>query len=154
MLVKSVALRVTPKLRVRNADVAIKFYTDVFGAKLEERCAAPDGTVVHAALKFGDTMFTLAEESTDSSSPGPLKLGGSPVSFDLMVPNVDDVVARAVAQGSKIQFPVKDQFYGLRQGRIADPFGHIWSVATPLDIAPEEIKRRVAEFEKTGREVV
>jgi PhnB protein len=127
-----VKICISPVLRIRNAASSIDFYQKAFGAIEVDRCVI-DGEFVRAELKIGDAPFTVAEESIESDSPSPLKLGGSAVSMDLVVPEVDKVVNRAVELGATIQFPVQDQFFGLRQGRIRDPFGHIWSVATPLD---------------------
>lgn len=122
----------TPKLRVRDVAAAMAFYAQAFGALEVERFTAPDGSIPHLTARIGSARFALAEASTDKTSPSPLDLGGTAVSFDLIVPNVDAMTARALQLGAKVQYPVQDYAYGLRQGRIADPFGHIWSIATPL----------------------
>jgi PhnB protein len=124
--------RLTPHLRVRNAANAIKFYQEAFGAIEVDRYTAPDGVIAHAQLKIGDAAFSLAEESPVDGSPGPQTLSGSSVSIDLIVPDADSVAKQAVELGARIQYPIQDQFYGLRQGRIIDPFGHLWSIGSPL----------------------
>jgi PhnB protein len=125
-------IRATPILRVRNAARAIEFYQQAFGAVEVDRYTAPDGVIAYAALTIGEARFGLAEESPATGSPGPQTLSGSTVCIDLLVPNADPVVEKAVSLGAKIQYPVKDQFYGLRQGRILDPFGHMWSIGSPI----------------------
>ena len=105
--------------------------------------------VVNAQLKIGDARFSLAEESP-GDSPSPQTLGGSAVQIDLIVPNVDAVVAQAVAAGAIVKYPVEDHFYGWRQGRIVDPFGHVWIVGRQLEkLSPAEMQRRFDDYLKT-----
>ena len=133
----------TPHLRVRNAASAIEFYKRAFGAVEVERLTTPDGLIPHAQMKIGDAPFSLGEESPADGSPSPQTLGGSAVGIDLIVPNVDELAAQAVAAGAVIVYEIKDQFYGLRKGRLLDPFGHIWMIGTPIEaMSPEETQRR------------
>jgi PhnB protein len=120
---------VMPQLVVAGADDAIRFYTKAFGAKETMRFApaGAGGTILHAELDIAGCLVALSEEGFD---PGPKRIGGSPVVLTLEVPDVDAVAARAVKLGAKLLIPVADQFYGYRQGRIADPFGHLWILST------------------------
>jgi len=136
---------VTPYLCVRDAARAIEFYKEVFGATESMRLDAPDGKVGHAELKIGDAPFMLADEFPEMDFVSPLTLGGSPITIMVYVEDVDATASRAVAAGAKELKPVADQFYGDRAGKFADPFGHVWMIATHTeDVSPEEIERRVA----------
>jgi len=135
--------RITPYLVVDGAAKAMEFYAKHFGAEEFVRMPGPGGTVMHAEMKIGDSVFMLSDGMDEFK--GPNAFGGSPVSLLLYVENVDDVVTRAVAAGATLLRPVKDQFYGDRSGTLKDPFGHIWTVATHTeDVPPEEMERRMA----------
>ncbi|MCA9559354.1 MAG: VOC family protein [Myxococcales bacterium] len=137
----------TPRLVVRNAPAAIDFYTRVYGAELLERYAMPDGHVVHALLALGDARFSLAEEAPDWHTLGAQSIGDSPVILQLSVDDPDATAARAVELGAEVVFPIRDQFYGRREGRIRDPFGHLWILGRVIeDVSPEEMERRIAAF--------
>ncbi len=130
----------TPHLVCADAVQAIEFYKQAFGATEAMKLLAPNGQLVHAGLRIGDSMLMLAEECPEWGSLGPKSLKGSPVVIHLMVPNVDATVAQAVAAGATVTMPVADMFWGDRYGQLLDPFGHRWSVATHLrDLSPEEL---------------
>jgi len=138
---------VTPYLIVRGAAKAIDFYQRAFGAVELFRLDGPDGTLAHAEIKIGNSPVMLADGT--SGYPDPLTLGGSSVSFMIYVPDVDAAFARAIAAGATAKRPVADQFYGDRTGTLADPFGHVWSLATHVeDVAPGEMDRRLKEMMK------
>jgi len=131
---------VIPALAIRSADKAIEWYKEIFNA--EEKMALKDkaGTIVHGELVIGDTVVMLSEENPQYNK-SPLTIGGNTINLFLYVPDVDDVVRRAVEKGAKIIMPIEDQFYGDRSGRIEDPFGYIWIVGTHIrDISTEEMK--------------
>lgn len=139
---------VTPYLAINDVDQAIEFYCQVFGAKKWLRLPAPDGSVAHAEVKIGQGIVMLAPEDPRYNA-SPKTLGKTTVILAVYVDDVDAVVAKAVAAGSKIIFPVKDQFYGDRSGRIEDPFGYHWMVATHKeDVDPQEMERRLAALMK------
>ena len=136
---------VTPYLVTANADKAIEFYKEAFGAKELVRLPSPDGKVMHAEIKIGDSPVMLSDECPDWDALSPLARGGTTVSIVLYVEDVDAVVNRAVAAGAKAVMPVTDQFWGDRMGTVIDPFGHKWSVATHVeDVSPEEMSTRAA----------
>ena len=136
---------VYPYLRVRDAARALDFYKQAFGAEEIFRLAAPDGSLIHASLRVGNSMLMLADECPPMGAFSPKKLGGSPVTIHLSVPDVDASFARAVAAGAKAQMPVTEMFWGARYGVLQDPFGHSWSVATQVkNLSQDEIQAGLA----------
>ncbi len=141
----------TPHLVVKNAKAAIDFYERAFGAKELMRLATPDGRIAHAEIKIGDSTVMLADEFPEWGDRSPESLGGTPVRLHLYVEDVDVLAARAMAAGARVVIPVDDQFYGDRAGRLADPFGHLWVVATRVrEMSPEEVQRGFKEFLEGG----
>jgi PhnB protein len=137
---------VIPSLAVTGAADAIAFYCTVFGATERLRMDGPGGTVGHAELQLGSSVIFLADEFPDMGFVGPKTVGGSPVMISVYVDDVDDVFARALANGATELRKVSDEFYGDRVGAFEDPFGHRWSVATHVeDVSDEEMRRRAAE---------
>ncbi len=138
---------VTPHLIIKDAGKAIDFYKKAFGAEELFRMPGPDGkTVMHAEIKIGNSHVMLADEFPDYGCVGPQTLKGSPVTIHLYVENADASYKRAVDAGAKATMPLTDMFWGDRYGKIEDPFGHHWSIATHIeDVAPEECARRSAE---------
>jgi PhnB protein len=136
---------VTPYLIAKDAARAIAFYQKAFGAKELFRMARPDGRVEHAELQIGDSRIMLADESPELGARSPQSIGGTPVTIHLYVDDVDAVVKRAVDAGAQLMRPIADQFYGDRNGSVADPFGHMWWISTHKeDVPADEMKRRVA----------
>jgi PhnB protein len=137
---------VTPYLVVRGAAQAIDYYKKVFGATEIMRMPGPDGKIGHAEIKIGNSQIMLADEnpSMGAGYTSADTIGGSPVSLYVYLPNVDDVVKRATAEGAKLLKPVQDQFYGDRSGFIQDPFGHLWGIATHVeDVSPKDMQERM-----------
>lgn len=133
-----------PAIGVRDADAAIAWYRQVFGASETLRLTAPDGMVVHAELEIGGSIVMLGEESVDKGNHAPPTIGGTPVRLHLYVEDVDAVVDRARKQGADVLIEVADQFYGDRAGRFRDPFGHIWIIASRVEeVSPEEMQARM-----------
>jgi PhnB protein len=132
---------ITPHLVCAGAADAIAFYIKAFNAVEELRMPGPDGRLMHAMLRIGDSPLMLVDEYPEMGARGPQSIGGSPVTIHLMVEDVDATVAQAVAAGAKVTMPVADMFWGDRYGVLQDPFGHSWSVAThKQDLSPEQIK--------------
>lgn len=144
---------VTPYLVIKNAAEALEFYKRAFGATEKLRLEGPGGTIAHAEVVIGNSHVMLGEQNEDMGILGPKAIGGTPVSLLIYVENVDELFARAVKAGAKELQPVTDQFYGDRSGRIEDPFGHLWSIATHIeDLTQEEIDRRFADIMQQGAE--
>jgi PhnB protein len=132
----------TPHLVCAGAADAIEFYKRAFGAVELGRLPGPDGKLVHAAVRIGDSTLMLVDENPQWDALGPKALKGSPVTVHLYVTDVDATVAQAVAAGAKVTMPVADMFWGDRYGQLEDPFGHRWSVATHTrDLSFDEIKK-------------
>lgn len=139
--------RLSAYLTVRDGAAAIAYYQHVFGAVEEDRFAERDGRIGHADLRFGDATLMLSDEYPDYGARSPDTIGGSPVMLHLYVEDADAVVARAVEAGARLDAPVADQFHGDRGGKITDPFGHRWWIATRKEEVPlEEQKRRASEL--------
>jgi PhnB protein len=136
----------SPYLCVDGAVDAIEFYKQVFGAQERMRMPAPDGRIGHAEIAIGDAVIMLSDEWPEGGVRGPKSIGGTPVTLSLYVEDVDRVFQGAIAAGATEVRAVQDQFYGDRSGMFADPFGHVWSVATHVeDVSPEEMARRATE---------
>ena len=132
----------TPFLTVRNAVRAIEFYKQAFGAQERGVAKGPDGKVMHAELKIGDSVIMLSDEFPEFGTLSPQSVGGSPMGLHIYTENVDAAFDRAVKAGAQVEMPVMDQFWGDRYGKLKDPFGHKWSIATHVkDMSADEMKR-------------
>ena len=133
---------VTPHLICAGAGAAIEFYKKAFNAVEMVRLPGPQGRLMHACIRIGDSQVMLVDEMPEWGAFSPKSLKGSPVTIHLQVEDVDAVVARAVGAGAKITMPVDDMFWGDRYGKLEDPFGHHWSVATHVrDVSREEMQK-------------
>jgi PhnB protein len=138
----------TPHIVCDGAADAIEFYKKAFNAVEISRMAGPDGKMMHAAVKIGDSTLFLADEFPQWGGFGPKALKGSPVTIHLYVENVDEVVEQAAAAGAKVTMPPAEAFWGDRYAQLEDPFGHKWSVATHTrDLSDEEIKKGMEEMD-------
>jgi PhnB protein len=147
---------VTPRLVIRDAVHAIEFYRAAFAAEeVGERFTGPTGEIIHVELRIGDSIVMVTEESNDRAAPArsPQSLGGA-VSAIMATywPDVDVAWQRAVAAGAEIIYPLDDQFYGERGGRLRDPYGHQWMLSQRIeDVSAEEMDRRArALFSQTS----
>lgn len=135
---------VTAYLHVDDANAAIAFYAQAFGAAEIMRLAMPDGRLGHAEIQVGDTRLMLADEAPDFGIRGPHALGGVSTHFMIYVADADAAVRRAIAAGAKELRPLQDQFYGDRSGTVVDPFGHQWTLATHVEgVSTDEMQRRL-----------
>ncbi|HEX9256152.1 MAG TPA: VOC family protein [Candidatus Angelobacter sp.] len=138
---------VTPALVVRDAAKAIDFYKKALGAQELVRMPGPDGKIMHAELKIGDSIIFLSDENPQMNVKSPQTLGGSTCTLNVYVPNVDEQFKQAIAAGGKESMPVADQFWGDRYGTLTDPFGYTWGIATHKeDLSPAEMGERAQEF--------
>jgi len=139
---------VTPHLVCDSAAEAIEFYKKAFGAVETGRMQTPDGKIMHAEVRIGDSTVMLVDEFPEYGSVGPKKLNGSPVTLHVYVPNVDQVFEQAIAAGATVRMPLEDQFWGDRYGQVVDPFGHNWSIATHVkDMTQDEMVRAMNEMQ-------
>jgi PhnB protein len=138
---------VTPRLIFkRTAADAMHFYAEAFGAqRLDEPFFDPEGNVVHGEIRIGDSVVFVSDESGDGQGVGPSPSGGGVTAMMVLnVPDVDTVWERAVTAGCEVIYPLADQFYGDRGGRLRDPFGHQWMLSTHIeDVSREELDRRM-----------
>jgi uncharacterized glyoxalase superfamily protein PhnB len=138
---------VTARLVLRRAAEAIEFYRDAFGAQeLGERFTGPDGEIIHAEIRIGDTVVMISEENDDTpSSPQASVLAGAIMAT--YWEDVDSAWERAIGAGAEVVFALADQFYGERGGRLVDPYGQQWVLSQRTEIlSHEEIVRRAAGF--------
>lgn len=134
---------VTPCLTIKGAADALAFYQRAFNAKELHRMAMPDGAIMHAEIQIGDSRIMVSDEFPDWGVLSPKTVGGSATTLYIYFEDVDAMTRQALAAGAKEVQPVTDQFWGDRSGKIEDPFGYKWGLATHIeDVAPEEIDRR------------
>lgn len=122
---------ITPLLSVRRGTEAVAFYEAAFGAHEDSRFTDDSGDIV-AQLSIGAAVFLVADEAPAYEQFSPEALGGTTVRIELTVPDPDTVFQQAVTAGAQEVFPVEDQSWGLRQGRLEDPYGHHWLISRPL----------------------
>jgi PhnB protein len=136
----------TPAITCKDSAKAIDFYKEAFGATEICRMLGPGGTVMHAELRIGDSVVFVSDEFPGmSAAPKPGEISSHYIF--LYTPDVDIVFNRAIAAGAQVSMPVTDMFWGDRYGKVTDPFGHSWGVATHVeDVAPDEMARRSAEW--------
>jgi uncharacterized glyoxalase superfamily protein PhnB len=138
---------ITPQLTLENAAQTIEWYKKALGAEELGRSVGPDGKIMHADLRIGNSRFYLNDVMMGGK--GPQAYGGSPASFWLYVENCDGLFKRAVEAGGKVQMPLEDQFWGDRAGCVGDPAGYSWWIATRKeDLTTAEMQQRSAEFFK------
>jgi uncharacterized glyoxalase superfamily protein PhnB len=138
---------VTPSIIVRDAPRAIEFYQRAFGAEELDRMTDPNGTVMHAEIRIGDSIIMLGEENEQWGALSPLSTKGTPSSLHIYVADADAAFARAVDAGATVRLPLDDAFWGDRYGRLVDPFGHEWAIATRVkDLSSEEMRRAAADW--------
>jgi PhnB protein len=133
-------------LAVEDAARAIDFYKQAFGATERGRMDGPDGKIAHAEIQFGDSVVMFSDQFEQSTCKPPKELGGTSAAMFVYVDDVDAFVDRAVEAGATVVSPVEDMFWGDRFGKLSDPFGHEWQIATHKeDLSNEEIMERGKE---------
>lgn len=137
---------ITPNLVCRNAERAIEFYKTVFGARELMRMPGPSGKIMHCELKIGNSILFVNDDLTHLNEDTG-RSGAPSVSLFLYVEDVDSVFGKALNAGAKVDMPLQDMFWGDRFGKICDPSGHSWGIATHKEeVAPAEMERRSAAF--------
>ena len=138
----------TPSLIVKDARKAIDFYKKAFGAQEIDVMTGPEGKVMHAEIKIGDSTLMMGEENPAwAQFKSAETLGASPISLHLYFPDADAAFKRAVDAGAKVEMPVDDMFWGDRYGKVKDPFGYTWGIATRVkNLTKEEIAKAGQEW--------
>ena len=139
--------RITPHIIVSDAKKAADFYQKAFGAEVRGMAYTPDGKVIHAEVKIGDSILMFNDEVPQMGVLAPTTTKASTcVTLHMYVEDADKVFASAIAAGAKVVMPLQDQFWGDRYGSLEDPSGHRWSIATHIkDQSPEEMKAAMDE---------
>ena len=137
----------TPYLVVNGAARALEFYKQAFGATEVARMPGPGGKLMHAELRIGDSVVMLSDEFPGMSTcKAPKSLGGTTGSIFLYLADVDPAFRKAVEAGCKVLMPLTNMFWGDRFGKLEDPFGNQWTMATHVeDVTPDEMRRRAAD---------
>ena len=137
----------TPYLVVDGAAAAIELYQKALGAEVVSSSPTPDGKIMNAQLKIGNSMLMLNDEFPDYGVFGPKKVGSTSVTIHMYVEDVDAAWQRAVDAGFEVAMPLENQFWGDRYGQLKDPFGHSWSLASRVEaVDPAEMEKREAEY--------
>jgi uncharacterized glyoxalase superfamily protein PhnB len=139
----------TPHITVRDAAGAIEFYKKALGAEVLHVSNTPDGRVMHASLRIGDSVIMLNDEFPEwGGAPAPRsEVPG--FAIHVYVDNVDSLFNRAVSAGASVKMPLADQFWGDRYGTVLDPYGFKWSLATHVkEVSPQEMEKAQQEMEK------
>jgi len=139
---------VTPQLTLRESARAIEFYKQAFGAQELMRMPGPDGRgIIHAEIRIGDSVVFLSDEMPQGPTVAPSPTHKTTTVIQLYVQDCDAVFQAAVQAGARVVGPLADMFWGDRYGCVADPFGHVWGIATHVkDLSPEEMARAAQEW--------
>jgi uncharacterized glyoxalase superfamily protein PhnB len=142
---------VTPQLTLDNAAQALEWYKKALGAEEAARAVGPDGKIMHAEIRIGDSLIMMNDAV--GGGKGPKAIGGSPASLWIYVEDCDALFKRAVAAGGQVapgpMGQLADQFWGDRSGTFTDPHGYRWTIATRKeDLTPQEINQRMEAFMK------
>jgi PhnB protein len=138
---------VTPYLCIAGAAKALDFYKGAFGAKERVRVQLPNGLIAHAEIMIGDSIVMLADVYEEGGLTPPRALGGSSVSLNVYVPDVDSSFVKAIEAGATKVCGLQNMFYGDRSGTVRDPFGHVWVLSTRKEeITVDELKRRALDI--------
>jgi PhnB protein len=129
---------VTPYLFIAGAAQALEFYKRAFGAKEISRQPTPDGKLIHAMMKIGDSFVMLSDAFEESSTRSPTSVGALTSMLHVYTKDVDKLWNQALAAGAKVAMPLDDVFWGERYGQLEDPFGHRWTLSMRIPMSREE----------------
>jgi PhnB protein len=137
-----------PYLSITDATKAVAFYSDVFGVPPYVLLNMPDGRVMHCEFRFGTARFFVSEELPEhGGTPSPTRLGTTTVAIHLYVDDCDAMISRMKDHGSAVLMEPTDMFWGERFGRVRDPFGHEWGIATQLrEMSPSDIQAAASQM--------
>ena len=138
---------ITPAIVVRDAASAIDFYKSAFGAEELNRMPGPDGKIMHAEIRIGDSIIMLGEENEQWGTHSPKSLNGTHGSLHMYVDDADAAFQRALDAGATVKYPLEDAFWGDRYGKVTDPYGHEWGLATRVkELTPAEMQKAADEW--------
>jgi PhnB protein len=142
--------QVVPYLFVRDGEKALDFYRRAFGAEVLYKAAMPGGKGIFAQVRIGETVLQVADEASGRKADmpaAPESLGGTSVILEMYVDDVDAAYQKALDAGGQPAMRPMDMFFGDRYSWIADPFGHLWALATVKEeLTADEIQRRMDEY--------
>ncbi|HYY49159.1 MAG TPA: VOC family protein [Thermoplasmata archaeon] len=145
----------TPYLVIDGAARAIEFYKKAFGAKEINRAAGPDGSIMNATIRIGDSFIMMCDEFPGGDTKAPTSAAATTMNIHLYSKDVDKLWNQAVNAGAQPTLPLDNQFWGERYGKLQDPFGHVWSMSMAVKMSEEEKERKRQEafamFEKSER---
>jgi len=133
---------VTPYLTIEGAAEALEWYKKAFGAKELDRQPMPDGKIMHARVKIGDSIVMMSDWMQGAPTKAPKSIGATTVTLHVYSKNVDKLWQQAVDSGAKALMPLDNQFWGERYGQLQDPFGHIWSISQRVPMSRQEMKEK------------
>jgi PhnB protein len=140
----------TPHITVRDAKGAIEFYKKALNAQVQNVAQTPDGRVLHATLKIGDSILMLNDDFPEMGGSSLPRGEAAGITLHVYVDNVDSLFNQAVGAGATVKMPLMDQFWGDRYGIVADPYGFKWSLGTHIkDLSPAEMQKAQDEMMKT-----
>ncbi|HZY93966.1 MAG TPA: VOC family protein [Candidatus Bathyarchaeia archaeon] len=136
---------VTPYLSINGAAEALEWYKKAFGAKELTREATPDGKIMHARIRIGDSIVMLSDSFQGGSTGASASSGGPAVTLHIYAKNADKVWQQAVDAGAKVKMPIDNQYWGERYGQLSDPFGHNWSVSQRVQMSRQEMQEKLEQ---------
>jgi len=136
---------IIPYLALEGGTEALQFYKAAFGARELAREVAPDGRLINARLRIGDSILMLSDVFPGDDAVAPSMVGTTTVTLQLYAKDIDRVWDRAVAAGAKVVVPLDEQYWGERHGHLLDPFGHHWSLAMRVPMSRAVMARKKAE---------
>ena len=129
---------ITPYLSINGAAAATDWYKKAFGAKELARDTIPDGKIMNARIRIGDSIVMLSDTFSGGGPQSPDMLGNSPVTLHIYTTNIEKIWQQAVVAGAKVTMPLDNQFWGERYGQLTDPYGHHWSLSQQVNMTKKE----------------
>lgn len=133
---------VTPYLSIDGAAQAMEWYKKAFGAKELDRQPTPDGKLMHARIRIGDSIVMMSDVFPGADTQAPTALGNTTTTLHIYTKNVDKLFQQAIDAGAKVSMPLDNQFWGERYGKLKDPFGHNWSISQRITMTRQEMKEK------------
>ena len=133
---------VTPYLFITCTAEALEWYKKAFNAKEQTRQTMPDGGIIHARIRIGDSIVVMSDGMDQGSVRSPKSLGATTSTMHIYTKNVDKLFRQAVDAGAKVTMPLDNQFWGERYGQVLDPFGHSWSMSMQVNMSKQEMKEK------------